>query len=347
MISSRSAVIAAVVAIGIAGGLPSARAASSRTALVIGNGMYTALPALPACLLSAHAVAAALRGAGFDVVEREDATTGGIDAAINQAGRDLAGNPGGPAFVYVCGFATAFNDRAFLLPSSANITRPADVLTQGVLVKSLLGMLARNGNRSAVLALDVVPAPGAPAALGLDANAPGDLPDGLGYIAVSQATPADAATPLAASLGANLKPPTVQIAPMLAAVQQQLAGNKAASIVALRAPPAAAYLVGPPAPPPPAPSAAPPVVAPAPSAAPPVAAAAATQPALPAEAAMTAADRRGVQTVLVRLGYYDGRVDGVFGPDTRAAIRRFQHEIGEAMTGRLTAKQATRLVGGS
>ena len=181
---------------------------------------------------------------------------------------------------------------------------------------------------------------GAPAALGLDANAPGDLPDGLGYIAVSQATPADAATPLAASLGANLKPPTVQIAPMLAAVQQQLAGNKAASIVALRAPPAAAYLVGPPAPPPPAPSAAPPVVAPAPSAAPPVAAAAATQPALPAEAAMTAADRRGVQTVLVRLGYYDGRVDGVFGPDTRAAIRRWQHEIGEAMTGRLTA-QAT------
>ena len=160
MISSRSAVIAAVVAIGIAGGLPSARAASSRTALVIGNGRTPRCqPSRPA-LLSAHAVAAALRGAGFDVVAAEDATTGGIDAAINQAGRDLAGNPGGPAFVDVCGFATAFNDRAFLLPSSANITRPADVLTQGVLVKSLLGMLARNGNRFAVLALDVVPAPG-------------------------------------------------------------------------------------------------------------------------------------------------------------------------------------------
>ena len=31
--------------------------------------------------------------------------------------------------------------------------------------------------------------------------------------------------------------------------------------------------------------------------------------------------------------------------DTRAAIRRYQHELGAAMTGRLTAAQATKLVG--
>jgi peptidoglycan hydrolase-like protein with peptidoglycan-binding domain len=61
---------------------------------------------------------------------------------------------------------------------------------------------------------------------------------------------------------------------------------------------------------------------------------------------MTDADRRRVQTTLARLGYYDGQVDGIFGPDTRAAIRRFQHEIHGEMTGRLTAEQATRLVGG-
>ena len=36
----------------------------------------------------------------------------------------------------------------------------------------------------------------------------------------------------------------------------------------------------------------------------------------------------------------------MFGPDTRAAIRRYQHELGADMTGRLTAAQATRLVGG-
>ncbi len=61
---------------------------------------------------------------------------------------------------------------------------------------------------------------------------------------------------------------------------------------------------------------------------------------------MSDADRRRVQIGLAKLGYYDGRIDGIFGPDSRAAIRRFQHELGADMTGRLTAEQASRLVGG-
>ena len=59
---------------------------------------------------------------------------------------------------------------------------------------------------------------------------------------------------------------------------------------------------------------------------------------------MTVADARDVQIALARLGYYDGRIDGVFGPETRAAIRRWQHEIGAELTGTLTGAQATRLV---
>jgi peptidoglycan hydrolase-like protein with peptidoglycan-binding domain len=61
---------------------------------------------------------------------------------------------------------------------------------------------------------------------------------------------------------------------------------------------------------------------------------------------MADSDRRRVQASLAKLGYYDGRVDGVFGPETRAAIRRYQHELGADMTGRLTAAQATRLAAG-
>ena len=57
-------------------------------------------------------------------------------------------------------------------------------------------------------------------------------------------------------------------------------------------------------------------------------------------------DRRTVQTALARLGYYPGPIDGRFGPDTRAAIRRFQYELNAEMTGRLTATQASRLVSG-
>jgi Putative peptidoglycan binding domain/Caspase domain len=70
-----------------------------------------------------------------------------------------------------------------------------------------------------------------------------------------------------------------------------------------------------------------------------------SRPPLPDEGMMTHADRRDVQTALARLGYYDGQIDGQFGPDTRAAIRRWQHEVGAEMTGALSGTQATRLVG--
>lgn len=337
-------VVGAALGIAAPAALLPAQAAAPHVALVIGNGTYTSLPPLPACLLSAHAVAAALRGAGFDVVEQEDATSGATDAAIGEAGRHLAAAPGATAFVYVCAYATGYNDRPFLLPVSASIARPTDVLTQGVLARSLIGMLTRGGARSAVLALDVVPAPGAPATLGFDAAVQGDLPDGLGAIAVSQAQPQDVPTPLAASLVAEFKAPTVQIGPLLSATQQQLATNKTLTIAAIHVPAGQTFLVGAPAPPAPAPVAAAPAapVAPAPAQAVPTA----PNPvaALPDDAQMTDADRRRVQAALARLGYYDGQIDGVFGPDTRAAIRRYQHELHAEMTGRLTAEQATRLV---
>ena len=59
---------------------------------------------------------------------------------------------------------------------------------------------------------------------------------------------------------------------------------------------------------------------------------------------MSAADRRQVQEALRRLGYYKGPADGIFGPLTRAAIRRFQQDVRSDATGYLTADQANRLV---
>ena len=69
--------------------------------------------------------------------------------------------------------------------------------------------------------------------------------------------------------------------------------------------------------------------------------------AMPDEDKMSEANRREVQEALHGLGYYNGPVDGIFGPLTRASIRRFQDSIGEEVTGRLTAAEAGRLVGGT
>ena len=44
------------------------------------------------------------------------------------------------------------------------------------------------------------------------------------------------------------------------------------------------------------------------------------------------------------MGYYSGQIDGKFGRETRAAIRRYQVGIKDKVTGRLTADQATALL---
>jgi peptidoglycan hydrolase-like protein with peptidoglycan-binding domain len=65
---------------------------------------------------------------------------------------------------------------------------------------------------------------------------------------------------------------------------------------------------------------------------------------MPAEAGMSEANRRQIQEALSGLGYYKGPVDGIFGPETRAAIRHFQRDIKTSATGHLTADEANRLV---
>jgi hypothetical protein len=109
-----------------------------------------------------------LRGAGFHVTEREDASRGATDGAIGEFSSLLTGSPGATAVVYSCGYATTFNDRPFLLPISVNITRPADLLTQGVLAKYLIDALAHDSAGPSVVAIDVVPMPEAAEPVRLD-----------------------------------------------------------------------------------------------------------------------------------------------------------------------------------
>jgi hypothetical protein len=343
--SLRHVVMVAVAALGGSLLSPASWADPPGAALVIGSANYGSFPAIIGCGRSANAISAALRGLSFQITERQDPSTGGIDAGMSEFADHLV-NGKGAGFVYICGYATAFNNRTFLLPSTTRIGRPADVITQGVLAKSMLATVSRDPGTVAIVVFDLIQSDPAQR-IDLDALASSVVPDGVGIIAAAETTTAQAPTPLAAALVAALSGPEVRTEGVLASVRARLASTPS-TMAAWHVPAHSGFLAGgpPPVASPPAPTPAPVAVLPPAPAAPPVAApiAAAAPARMPDEAAMTEFDRRQVQDALRRLGYYDSTVDALFGPETHAAIRRFQHEISAEMTGHLTADQATRLV---
>ena len=335
--------------------------------LVIGNRNYESLPPLVACQASARIVAAALRKRNYDVVEQLDATNGQMEAAIINFAKRRADNPDAPGLVYYCGYASGLESRVFLLPTPANITRPTDLLVQGVVAGSLLDALSENRSSAraggGLAVLDVFAAPRNAAPGGFDALATQRSHVRDGYLAAVENGASEAPSPVAQALADALAAPTVELQQTLPKLRDDLAGARGVALAALAPPTSSVYLAGAPAPiAPPAP-ASPKVPAPQPpseAATSPPAAQAPSPPtppsanpplaganALPDEDQMSDVDRRRVQSALARLGYYDYIVDGIFGPETRAAIRRFQHEIGDQMTGRLNSDEATRLVNGS
>jgi hypothetical protein len=371
----------AIAALAIVSFVSTASAEPARSALVIGNGTYSTLAPIPGCLRSANSVAAALRAAGYNVTDLEDATSGAIDAGVADFSHHLADGKG-PGFIYICGYATDFNSRAFLLPITANISRPSDLLTQAILAKSMLGTVSHDPATVAVVVLDLVAQTDATSKIDLYALTGVPVPEGVGIIAAQETSMPDAATPLATAIASALSSSPLFSDALLTSVQTKLAGSPLTTVT-MHAPAHPGYLLGGPAEAKPAAAQVPPpgqnptgqnptgqnptgqnptgqnptgqnptgqpptgqtptaqTPAPVPAATPPAGA----MVSLPDDARMTEDNRRMVQSALLRLGYYDRQIDGVFGPDTRAAIRRFQHEIGSEMTGQLTAEQATRLV---
>lgn len=355
----RNLTAGAVLALASLGAIqPTAAQTAQRVALVLGNGAYLVQQPVPACPPAARAVADRLRAAGYDVVDRNDVSGGGFDAALADFSARLAKTPGAGAFVYICGRGASLNDRAFLLPVSATLERPTDLFTQGVLVKAVYDALSRSNAGPSVVALDVMPPSGA-RPTGFDTVAQTAASDGLAAITVFEASPGPAGTPLSGALIATLgSAATIENGAFLAALQQRLGSTSASSIAVVRQPKTAGLIIGRPAvavvppvaPPvatPPTPPVATPPVATPPVATPPVAtppvAAPPPEVTMPEEDLMTLEHRRRMQEALKLLGYYGGPLDGVFGPETRAAIRRFQMQVMAEPTGRLTPQQASRL----
>ena len=332
-----------------------AHAQPLRTALIISNAQYANLPPLARCTASAAVVRDALKAKGFEVVERSDLRRGEFDAAIGALAKRTAASPPSVAVVYYCGYALEFNARSFLLPAAASITRDNDVLTQGVISKSLVDSLARVGESTGVVVLDGFQPPGAPAT-GLARLSEQIQPGSFAVIGANNDAAAEGPTAAAQALRGQLTGDEVSLEKFVGGMRGELAkgGSGTAFFVAATGRPS--FLVGgkpPPPPPAPAPVAAPPP--PMAAAPPPPAPVASAPPAAPAPAPppqqamvdedrMSDQDRRQVQVALATLGYYSGRIDATFGPETRAAIRRYQFEVKAEMTGRLNAEQATKLV---
>ena len=331
------AVLAGVIGSFITSGI--ALAAPAGVALVVGNAAYQALPPLAACALSARSVSTVLKGHGYDVIYQSDLSTGQLDAATGLLTEKLAASPDAPVVIYVCGYVSGFNGRPFLVPVSAGLQRPSDVLTQGMLAKAVVDVAARSGKREAMVVLEAVSVPGSTEPLALEALDRPDLPPGLSLLAVTE-TAGEVPMPLVTSLVPRLKVVPAKAATLIEGVTQDLADLRTATVSFRRVAVEAGYLVGGPAPQPPPPE---PVQNPAPvvSAQPPSIPEVAS---LPDEYRMSDPERRSVQVAMAKIGYYPGPIDGIFGPESRAAIRRLQHELQLPLTGYLTAAQARKLM---
>jgi hypothetical protein len=331
MIQKHTAVVSVLGAVMVSGTSVAAAAAAgpgAHLALIIGNASYTHLPPLSSCADSAKLVAAALARAGFTVTQQLDRSNGQMSGDLAALADAASHNPGASVVVYVCGYAMTLNSRAFLLPVSATIQRDTDVLAEGLAAKSAVDLLQRSGAVGLVL-LDAVAKPNGTEKLSF-ASVVNPVPgQKIGFAAAGMATaPPSGASPFAAALASVLAGPDIEAASALKSLQQRVGGKPGIELAVL--PPAGEeWLMG---------------GTTAASTAPQAAPAAQAATAFPDEAHMTDADRRKIQGALQHLGYYDGRVDGIFGADTRAAIRRFQHEINAEMTGTIMPSEAGRLL---
>jgi Putative peptidoglycan binding domain/Caspase domain len=338
--------------------IDSARSEPLRIALVVSNGQYASMPPLVRCGASAATVRDALRKKGFEVMERSDLGRGEFDSAIGALARRSAASPPAFAALYYCGYALEFNGRSFVLPTSATIARDYDVLSQGIISKSLVDSLSRNTESGGFVVLDAFQTPSASAATGLARLVEQVPPSHFAVIGASNEGPGDGPTVASLALRDQAVDGEAGLETFVGGMRRQLAKDTgvAAYVIAATARPAPPPSAPPPAerrdaPPSPPPAAsAPPAPAPVQPAPPPEPSTVAS-PAPPPprqvmadEDQMSDQDRRLVQVKLATLGYYGGRIDGTFGPETRAAIRRYQFEIKAELTGRLTAEQATRLV---
>ena len=219
------------------------------------------------------------------------------------------------------------------------LTRDNDLLTQGILVKSIVDSLRRTPDSAGLVLLDVFQPPDAPSRPHGSARRP-SAGSSFAVIAAGNEPNGEGATALALGLRDELSAADAGVNSVTNGLRRRLAKEPVSAQVIAATGDASLAAEKRPAPPPAASIAPCHRRRPCPS----PLSERRRNSSMVDEDQMSDSDRRQVQAVLANVGYYSGRIDGTFGPETRAAIRRYQFEIKAELTGRLTAEQATRLV---
>jgi uncharacterized caspase-like protein len=126
-------------------------AVESRLALVIGNDAYQDSPLLNP-VNDAKAVSAALRSAGFEVIERHNQGAVEMRRAIREFGEKLRGRDVG--LFYFAGHGVQVNGRNFLVPARADIRHEDEIEDQSVDVALVLNKLESAKARVSLVILD-------------------------------------------------------------------------------------------------------------------------------------------------------------------------------------------------
>ena len=126
-----------------------------RIALVIGNGKYQhadILPKLDNPTHDAEDIAKALRGFGFEVIERKDQSLEGMNSAIAEFGRKMADAEA--ALFYFAGHGLQVKGQNYLVPVDANVESEARVQYVSVNVNQVLDEMDGAKSRVNIVMLD-------------------------------------------------------------------------------------------------------------------------------------------------------------------------------------------------
>ncbi len=131
-----------------------ASARGQRIALVIGNGNYQQpdLPKLANPTNDAEDIARALRGFGFEVIERKNQTLEGMNQAIAEFGSKIGGSEA--ALFYYAGHGIQVKNQNYLIPVNARIESEASVPYQGVNLNQVLDEMDNGKSGANIVMLD-------------------------------------------------------------------------------------------------------------------------------------------------------------------------------------------------